>query len=127
MPSDPSTLAAFTSVDLAREPSFRIGCLTVLPPLRQLIRTDSGAEEIVEPRIMEVLVVLARADGAIVTRDDLVRECWDGRAVSEDAAGLQHHDAVGQQHRFGHVVGDHDRGQPQPVMQPSQPVALSTT
>ena len=32
-------------------------------------------------------------------------------------AVAQHDDAVGQQHRLGHVVGDHHRGQAQPLVQ----------
>lgn len=34
---------------------------------------------------MQVLIVLAEAAGAVVSRDELIQRCWDGRAVSEDA------------------------------------------
>ena len=34
---------------------------------------------------MEVLVILHRAQGQTVTRDQLVEACWDGRIVSDDA------------------------------------------
>ena len=34
---------------------------------------------------MQALVALARADGEIVTRDELIQSCWDGRIVGEDA------------------------------------------
>ena len=34
---------------------------------------------------MQALVRLARAHGAVVSRDDLIQSCWGGRAVSEDA------------------------------------------
>jgi len=34
---------------------------------------------------MQVLVALARAAGAIVSRDDLITTCWSGRIVGEDA------------------------------------------
>ena len=34
---------------------------------------------------MQVLVSLWRADGAVLTRDDLLRACWEGRVVGEDA------------------------------------------
>jgi Flp pilus assembly protein TadD len=40
---------------------------------------------VVEPRVMQVLVMLARADGAIVSRDELTEGCWEGRIVGEDA------------------------------------------
>ena len=83
--SNSNSLEAGSGIDLAREPDFAIGRLTIRPSLRQLIRADDGAEALVEPRIMQVLVALARAQGGIVTRDDLVRDCWDGRIVGEDA------------------------------------------
>lgn len=34
---------------------------------------------------MQVLILLTKADGAIVTRDTLNEACWDGRIVGEDA------------------------------------------
>ncbi|QNP42440.1 winged helix-turn-helix domain-containing protein [Sphingomonas daechungensis] len=34
---------------------------------------------------MQLLVALARARGGIVTRDELIAWCWDGRIVGEDA------------------------------------------
>src|SRR5262245_26046335 len=71
-------------VDLAHESDFRIGLLTVRPALR-LLRRDDGAQEVVEPRVMQVLVALARAPGTILSRDDLTHACWDGRVVGEDA------------------------------------------
>ncbi|MEP9358484.1 winged helix-turn-helix domain-containing protein [Sphingomonas sp. KR3-1] len=71
-------------IDLAHQPAFRLGALEVRPALRQLAR-DDGSEEVLEPRVMQVLVALARADGAIVSRDDLTRSCWEGRVVGEDA------------------------------------------
>jgi DNA-binding winged helix-turn-helix (wHTH) protein/tetratricopeptide (TPR) repeat protein len=85
MTNDSNGLEAGESIDLAHQPSFALGGIRVDPPLRQLIRVSDGAEEIVEPRVMQVLVALARANGAIVTRDALVRLCWGGRFVGEDA------------------------------------------
>jgi hypothetical protein len=35
---------------------------------------------------MHVLVVHHRPRGAAVSREALVRHCWDGRLVSDDAA-----------------------------------------
>lgn len=34
---------------------------------------------------MQVLVALVEADGAVLSRDDLIQRCWEGRVVSEDA------------------------------------------
>ncbi|WP_368855478.1 winged helix-turn-helix domain-containing protein, partial [Klebsiella pneumoniae] len=63
-------------IDLAHEAEFRLGALEVRPALRQLVR-DDGVEEILEPRVMQVLVALAGASGAILSRDDLTRTCWE--------------------------------------------------
>ncbi|UAJ08885.1 winged helix-turn-helix domain-containing tetratricopeptide repeat protein [Glacieibacterium megasporae] len=69
-------------IDLARAPAFRLGPVTVAPALRQITAARS---ETLEPRVMQVLVVLALAEGAIVSRDDLVRQCWEGRIVGDDS------------------------------------------
>ncbi|WP_375403691.1 winged helix-turn-helix domain-containing protein [uncultured Sphingomonas sp.] len=71
-------------IDLAHTPGFRLARLTVTPALRQVVR-DDGASEVVEPRVMQVLVALVEADGAIVSRDDLTQCCWEGRVVGDDA------------------------------------------
>jgi DNA-binding winged helix-turn-helix (wHTH) protein/tetratricopeptide (TPR) repeat protein len=71
-------------VDLAHAPGFVLGRLSVRAAVRQLVR-DDGAEEVLQHRVMQVLIALARADGAIVTRDALTMSCWEGRVVGEDA------------------------------------------
>ena len=71
-------------VVLAHERTVRLGPLTIAPALRQLVHAD-GRDEIVEPKVMEVLVVLLRADGGILTRDELCEAAWDGRVVGDDA------------------------------------------
>lgn len=76
-------LAVPGHVELAHEPPFRVGRLFVDPPTRQI--QSEGRSETLEPRVMQVLIALFRADGRIVTRDQLIDRCWDGRIVSEDA------------------------------------------
>jgi DNA-binding winged helix-turn-helix (wHTH) protein len=71
-------------IALAGEPDFVLGRLTIAPARRELVR-DDGTREVVEHRVMQVLIALARADGAVVTRDELTQSCWDGRIVGEDA------------------------------------------
>ena len=39
------------------------------------------------------------------------------RIVGDDAAGAHHHDAVGEQHRLLDIVGDHDGGHAEPLVQ----------
>lgn len=34
---------------------------------------------------MQVLVTLAKAMGAVITRDDLIRQCWNGQVVGDDS------------------------------------------
>jgi len=70
-------------IDLAHTPSFRIGDADIRPATREVVLGDS--REVLEPRVMEVMVVLAAADGAILSRDDLITACWAGRAVTDDA------------------------------------------
>ena len=68
---------------LAHEPPFTIGQLRVEPSTRQVV--SDGSSETLEPRVMQVLVALGRANGGIVTRNELIDWCWGGRIVGEDA------------------------------------------
>lgn len=70
-------------IRLAHVAPFRLGAVEVHPPTRQIVR--GGKSETIEPRVMQVLVALAQADGAILTREALIERCWDGRIVSENA------------------------------------------
>jgi DNA-binding winged helix-turn-helix (wHTH) protein/tetratricopeptide (TPR) repeat protein len=71
------------TITLAKERPFRLGAVEVRPNTRELIGPDGRTR--LEPRVMKVLVALARAQGEILTRDDLTETCWDGRIVGEDA------------------------------------------
>lgn len=75
-------LAVPGKVQLAHEPPFRLGIIEVEPATRQLRAADHS--ETIEPRVMQVLVALFRA-GNIVTREELIHRCWDGRVVGDDA------------------------------------------
>ena len=70
-------------IRLAQEPTARIGPLCVDPPARRLRLGDR--EAFLEPRVMQVLVALLRAEGQIVSRDELLETCWGGVVVGEDA------------------------------------------
>jgi DNA-binding winged helix-turn-helix (wHTH) protein/tetratricopeptide (TPR) repeat protein len=69
---------------LAHEPDFVLGRLRISPARRELVR-DDGAREVLEHRVIQVLVALAKAAGGILTRDELTLQCWEGRVVGEDA------------------------------------------
>jgi TolB-like protein len=71
-------------IRLAEEGRLRLGALTIEPALRRVAH-DGGTTEIVEPRVMQVLVALVRAEGRIVSRDELLASCWRGVVVGEDA------------------------------------------
>lgn len=77
-------MEAATRITLAHEPDFRLGKVCIRPALRQL-QADDGRDRVVEPRVMQVLVALGRTPGTILTRDELVTACWDGRIVGDDA------------------------------------------
>jgi len=69
---------------LAKEAPLRVGRVVVDPAARTVIGVD-GQSERLEPRVMQVLVQLARADGGVVSRDDLTECCWEGRIVGDDS------------------------------------------
>jgi len=71
------------AIRLADVAPFRLGELRVQPATRQLFRGDSS--EILEPRVMQVLVALAEANGSVISRDELIERCWGGVVVGENA------------------------------------------
>jgi DNA-binding winged helix-turn-helix (wHTH) protein/tetratricopeptide (TPR) repeat protein len=72
------------TIELAHEPGFSLGRVTVRPAQRELVH-DDGRREVLEHRVMQVLIALSKADGAILTRDELLARCWSGRVVGDDA------------------------------------------
>lgn len=71
------------AIRLAEEAAFRLGILEVTPAKRQV--AWNGKSRTLEPRVMQVLVVLAGSRGDVVGRDELIRRCWDGRVVGDNA------------------------------------------
>ncbi|HWY66350.1 MAG TPA: winged helix-turn-helix domain-containing protein [Rhizomicrobium sp.] len=70
-------------IDLAREAAFSLGVIEVRPATREVVA--GGVPEVLEPRVMQVLVALARRRAEVVSRDELILSCWGGRAVGDDA------------------------------------------
>lgn len=70
-------------VVLSKEAEFTLGALRICPAKREVIAREG--RELLQPRIMQVLVALARRRGEVVSRDDLIAACWGGFAVSDDA------------------------------------------
>lgn len=83
---------------LARRADFCLGAATVRPSVRTIEgRAGSAAAE---PLVMQVLLVLADADGAVVTREDLIRNCWKGQVVGDDSVNR----AIGEIRRIARVT-----------------------
>lgn len=72
------------AVVLAHAADFNLARVRVRPALRQIVGA-SGQCQLLQPRVMQVLVALARDRGATVTQGELIQMCWDGRIVGEDA------------------------------------------
>ena len=66
---------ALARVDLAHEPDFALGAVQVRPGRREIV--GEAWRDTIDPRVMHVLVALARAEGEVVSRDDLIESCWD--------------------------------------------------
>jgi DNA-binding winged helix-turn-helix (wHTH) protein/TolB-like protein len=70
-------------IELASEPAFRLGLLEVRPATLEVVGQDR--REVLEPRVMQVLVLLASRRGEVISRDAMLAACWSGRIVGEDA------------------------------------------
>ena len=86
--ADPADLnggsaARSAPIDLAREADLRLGSALVRPSLSEVVTTSRTIR--LQPRVMQVLVALARADGEVVSRDELLASCWGGLAIGDDA------------------------------------------
>ena len=70
------------AIDLETEPQFRVGGATI-DPVSRIAEYASGTERL-QPLTLKVLVTLARRRNQVVTRTELVENCWDGRIVGDD-------------------------------------------
>lgn len=77
------TLPQLEKLNLAIEPQIRIGDISITPVLLEISVGDRCVS--VEPRVMQVLIVLAEVPGRVVSRAELVERCWDGRFVGDNA------------------------------------------
>lgn len=83
MTADGAGIDPALSVDLVREPDFWLGTLQVRPSMCQVVRDGHSID--LQPKIMQVLVVLARAQGRAVSREELFAICWGGAFVGDDS------------------------------------------
>lgn len=75
--------SSWEPIRLADIAPLTIGPLHIGPSTLEL---RNGPERtMIEPRMMQVLVVLAQAQGTTVSRDELVARCWGGVIVGDNA------------------------------------------
>jgi DNA-binding winged helix-turn-helix (wHTH) protein len=79
----PATDGLLTTAQLAARPDFTLGLAAVSPSSRTVAGPGGTAD--VEPRVMQVLVVLAEGAGQVVTREALFQRCWGGVYVGDDS------------------------------------------
>lgn len=70
-------------IDLASRSDFSLGRVRIRPASLEIVAADTIAT--IEPKVMQMLIVLADATGRVVSRDVLIQQCWGGRVVGEDA------------------------------------------
>lgn len=70
-------------IELATEAPFQLQTLKITPAALEVRRVDQVS--ILEPRVMKVLVTLHRAGGSVVSREELLELCWEGRIVGDDS------------------------------------------
>ena len=68
-------------IDLAHSRDFQLGTVTVIPSRRLITGPDSEAT--LEPKVMQVLVALGDPFDQILSREDLIERCWEGRIVGD--------------------------------------------
>jgi len=70
------------AIDQERESPFGVGGATIDPLSREA--KYAGGQERLQPQTLKVLIALARRRNQVVTRSELVDDCWDGKIVGED-------------------------------------------
>jgi DNA-binding winged helix-turn-helix (wHTH) protein/tetratricopeptide (TPR) repeat protein len=78
-----SSTIGTAAAELAGRQSFWLGDTLIAPASREV--KGPGGQATIEPRVMQVLLALSDAGGAVLTRDDLLRICWNSQIVGEDA------------------------------------------
>jgi DNA-binding winged helix-turn-helix (wHTH) protein len=102
-----------TTADRARstapETAFEFGKFRVLPRRRQLLAAGVAVE--LGARGLDILMILIEADGALVTKDELLSRVWAGIVVTPDNLKVQIaalRKALGEDR--GLILTDHGRG-----------------
>jgi TolB-like protein/DNA-binding winged helix-turn-helix (wHTH) protein/Tfp pilus assembly protein PilF len=72
-----------TQINGFRDEVFALDEIEVNPTSLLIVRPDGSKK--IEPKVMQVLLVLASSHGRVVTRQELEDEVWAGRIVTADA------------------------------------------
>lgn len=70
------------AIDLAQEPTLRLGRGIIDPKSHEA--AFDGSKERIQPQNLKVLIALAQKRGSLVSRDELVQRCWEGRFIGDD-------------------------------------------
>ena len=73
---------ATNPIDLSSTGRFRVGSAFVDPLAHEA--TFNGTSERIQPQNLKVLVALAEERESVVTRDELIARCWEGRVIGDD-------------------------------------------
>jgi DNA-binding winged helix-turn-helix (wHTH) protein len=87
MPRDNSFMASDRSSRAAAETAIEFGRFRVLLRQRQLLADGVPTE--LGTRAFDILLILLEADGALVTKEALLRRAWPGIVVSEENLKVQ--------------------------------------
>ena len=79
----PTGEPTLNTADLAARENFTTGGVIVSPSTRSVCGPTGNID--VEPRVMQVLVLLAASAGQVVTRETLFDRCWGGVYVGDDS------------------------------------------
>lgn len=79
---DAVVAARSKAVDLTAERSFPVGAAIIDPASREA-RFGNSVERL-QPQHLKVLIALARQSGRVVTRNEIVDCCWNGRFTGDD-------------------------------------------
>lgn len=78
-----AAIALGRRIDLTREADFIVGGARIRPTACEVMA--GGRRVRLQPRVMQVLVALARAGGETVSRESLIEVCWGQVRVGDDA------------------------------------------
>jgi DNA-binding winged helix-turn-helix (wHTH) protein len=68
--------------DLASRPDLQLGPLTISPS-RRAVKGPAG-EGHLEPRVMQIFMLLLESGGRVVTRSEMFEQCWGTAMVGDD-------------------------------------------